>query len=686
MSTSFILHRKTNSLILFTMQFLLACLPLVFIPSQGMPQNLMNGAPEIGAQVIIEPGQTAQEIDHLFKTLNESGMTITRIRMFEIFMHKADGEWDFSLFDLAFKSAEKYNVKIFATLFPATSFTDVGGFKFPKTDAHLNEVADYIKNAVTHFKQFKSLYGWVLINEPGSGVAPLDEPFTQKMFSSWKEKKTPEIYNSKGYYTLDFDKEKFLVEYNIWYLNWLAAEVHKYQPSAHLHVNNHAIFGNVAEYNFPEWRKFLTTLGGSAHASWHFGYFTRSQYDVAMSANCEIIRSGAGNIPWLMTEIQGGNNTYSGFEAMCPTKEEISQWLWTIIGSGGKGGIFWCLNPRASGFEAGEWNMLNFQDKPSDRLIAAAEVTKTIAKNEPLFANAKPVESGINILYTRQSLWIEKKQKAAGANYEGRMVGGVMKSALGYFEALSEMGLQSNFKAIDEFDFTKTDYKGITIILANQISIPSTNWKDLENFVRYGGKLLVDGLTAYYDENSLCIMKTGFPLETLFGGNIKEFKLVSNLFDFKLDEPNLTIPAHCWRGTIQISGSKPIGTYENEVIATNHLFGKGEVVWTPSLLGLGGRIKGYTPLIAFLNKELHESIVNAPFRFKTAQPGMLLKTLHSGDHFITIVVNKATKVQTVELVGTQKLKPTVLFAEKNGKVIGSTLTISPEETMVIDWK
>ncbi len=685
MSISVYPFRKSRSLILFTMQLVLVILPFVLIPSKGFSQDMAGGVPEIGAQVIIEPGQTPQEIDHLFKVLNESGMTITRIRMFEIYMHKTNGDWDFSLFDHAFKSAEKYNIKIFATLFPATAFTDVGGFKFPKSDEHLNEIADYIKSMVTHFKQFKSLYGWVLINEPGSGVAPIDEPFTRKMFENWKEKKTPDAYNSNGYYTLDFDKEKFLVEYNTWYLKWLADEVHKYQPTAHLHVNNHAIFSNVAEYNFPEWRKFLTTLGGSAHASWHFGYFTRQQYAVAMSANSEIIRSGAGNIPWIMTELQGGNNIYSGFEAMCPTKEEISQWLWTIVGSGGKGGIFWCLNPRASGFEAGEWNMLNFQNKPSNRMIAASQVAKTIAKNGALFADAKPVESGINILYTRQSLWIEKKQKASGANYEGRMVGGVMKSALGYFEALGEMGLQCNFKAIDEFDFSKADYKGITIILANQVSIPSRNWKDLEHFVRSGGKLLVDGLTAYYDENSLCIMKTGFPLETLFGGSIKEFKLVGNLFDFKLDEPDLLIPAHCWRGSIQMNGSKPIGMYENEVIATSHLFGKGEVIWTPSLLGLGGRIKGYTPLISFLNKELKERIVNVPYKFKEAQPGMLMKTLHSGSHFITVVVSKSTTVKTVELVEHQKLKPTVLFADKDGKVNGSTLTIAPEETMVIDW-
>jgi hypothetical protein len=230
--------------------------------TQTFSQPKQEMIPMIGAEIFIEPGQTPEEIYTWCRLIKENGMTICRIRMFETYMHKPDDNWDFSLFDLAYKAAEKYEIKVWGSLFPATDFTGVGGFKFPRSEDH----------------------------EPGS----------------------------------------------------------------HLHVNNHAIFQNMTEYDFPEWRKFLKSLGGSAHASWHFSYFKRNQYAVAMSANCKIIRSGAGTIPWLMTEIQGGNNTYSGFNAMCPTREEISQWLWIVIGSGGKGGIFWTLNPRASGFEAGE--------------------------------------------------------------------------------------------------------------------------------------------------------------------------------------------------------------------------------------------------------------------------------------------------------------------------------------------
>ncbi len=641
--------------------------------------------PRVGAQVFIEPGQTAAEIDTWFSIMNKYGLDICRIRLYESYMRNPDGTWDFTLFDLAYEAAEKYNIKVFGTLFPATTFEDVGGFKFPRTDGHLESIASYIKNLISHFKHFKSCAGWVLINEPGSVCIP-QEKFSQDKFNEWEKEQPEKNVYSKGYHVFHFKEERFLVDYNTWYLKWLADEIYKYDPGSHLHVNNHNIFQNVQEYDFPKWREFLTTLGGSGHASWHFGYFERSQYAMAMSANAEIILSGAGDIPWFMTELQGGNNTYSGYAPICPTKEEIYQWLWTIIGTGGKGGIFWCLNPRASGYEAGEWAMIDFQNEPSDRLLAASFVAKVVKKHPPLFTNVKPVESGINLIYIRETLWNEEKLQAGGIHYEGRNLGGAMKSVLGYFEAFSEMGIQCSIKEINEFDFARDDYHGTTVILAHQTSIPARQWKNLENFVYNGGKLIVDGLTAYYDENAHCIMKTGFPLENLFGGLIKEFKVVGNLFDFTLSDPNLTLSAHLWRGSILNKTSKPIARSDNEVIATRNTFGKGEVLWMPSMVGLGSRMSEYKNLIMLLNTEVNESISTLPFRFKVPQQKMFMKTLKSGNSFITILINKNTSSQKVELEIREHFIPTVLFADQNGMISRANIvSISPEETIVIRW-
>ena len=261
-----------------------------------------------------------------------------------------------------------------------------------------------------------------------------------------------------------------------------------------------------------------------------------------------------------------------------------------------------------------------------------------------------------------------------------------MKSVLGYFEAFSEMGIQCSIKEINEFDFARDDYFGITVILAHQTSVPSSQWKNLENFVHYGGKLIIDGLTAYYDENAHCIMKTGFPLEDLFGGLIKEFKVVGNLFDFSLSDPNLTLSAHLWRGSIQNKTSKPIASLGDEVIATRNTFGKGEVLWMPSMVGLGSRMSEYQSLTMLLNTEVKDSISMLPFRFKAPHQKMLMKTLKSGNSFITILINKNTAPQKVQLEIRDNFSPTVIFADQSGTVSQANIvSISPEETVVITW-
>ncbi|MHA7111665.1 beta-galactosidase trimerization domain-containing protein [Sunxiuqinia elliptica] len=642
--------------------------------------------PLIGAQVFIEPGQTPEEIDKWFRILKENGMPLCRIRMFESYMKKSDESWDFTLFDHAFRAADKYGIKILATFFPYTEKTDIGGFKFPRNEQHLNSVALFIKETVRHFKSYESLYGWVLINEPGSGGIP-DNSFAKKKYAEWLKKNPACEFTEKGYPVLkDLKDQQFLMDYNTWYLRWIANEIRKYDKDSHLHVNNHGIFSLAAEYDFPAWRTFLNSLGGSAHPSWHFGDFKRSQYALAMSANSEIVRSGAGNLPWIMTEIQGGNNTYSGMAPFCPTADEIMQWLWITVATEAKGGIFWSLNPRASGIEAGEWALLTFQDEASDRLVAAKKVAETLNKNSELFKNAKEIDSGINLMYIRESMWAEKAMATSSLqNYEGRENGAVMKSLLGYFEAFSEMGINTSITEFGEFDFGKKDYNGEVIILANQLAITDLYASAFENFVANGGKLIVDGLTAFFDENLHNTMLTGFAFEALFGGNIAEFKVVDNLFDVQINKK--IVPAHLWQGIIQAIEGEVIALKNEKPVAIRNQFGEGETVWIPSLLGLGSRIsRDYTQLCNWLLDEI-EGIGELPVRFSRPTKGMLMKSMWADNELITVIVNKSGETQYVKLeMKKQDRNPEILFCSDNDCVVTeSFLIVRPETTLVINW-
>lgn len=637
--------------------------------------------PIIGAEVFIEPGQSESYIDSLFATLARHDMRFTRIRLFETYMRRADGSWDFSLFDMAYRAAAKYGVGIWGNFFAATSYEDVGGFKFPRSQAHLDSIAEYIKQVVLHFKAYPSHAGWALLNEIGNGKVPATE-LSQQHFARWKKdhtwQKEPGAYNGFG-----FEAERFLVAHNTWMVSWLAGQVRQYDPEAHLHINNHAIFQTVAEYDFAAWRPHLSSLGGSAHASWHFGYFDRAHYTHAMAANGAILHSGAGALPWAMTEMQGGNNTYSGYHAMCPTAAEIEQWLWTVVAQGAKGAMFWCLNPRAGGFEAGEWAMLDYQLQPSDRLQAAGKVAAMLERHKKLFAGAKPLAPTVHLLYTRPSLWVETKMQMGGPPVPGRDPGGVMQSLLGYYETLLEMGIPTGIGAWDEFDFSKENYTGHVLILAHQIALPATAAAQLEQFVRRGGTLVADGLTGYYDAQARASMQLGFPLQAVLGGRVREYKMEGNRLNIALQQPNLTLPAHAWRGYLQPTTGKPLAVENEQVLALENTLGAGKVYWVPTLLGLAARQQGNAGLARWLQTVVARAEV--PVRLDKHYPMLLLQTLQTARGYVTVLINKAEKAQTATLQLPIGHRPTVLSGSSEA-ISGQKITVQPEETVVVYWK
>ncbi|NLR93962.1 beta-galactosidase trimerization domain-containing protein [Flammeovirga agarivorans] len=669
---------------------ILLSISLIGITNNISAQTVLTETPFVGGQVFIEPGQTKEEIRTWFKILKDHDMNVCRIRMFETYMKDTQGNWDFSLFDIAFDEAKKNDIRVFATIFPETAFDDLGGFKFPGSKEKLDEVSAFIKAVVSHYKDHPALDTWVLINEPGGGELE-ENTFALEKYEDFKKSLDRTGFDERtGYQYLDLSWYEFYRYSNTWYLTWLKDQVHEYHPESHVHVNPHGIFENLPEYDLQEWEPILGSLGASAHASWHLGIFNREEYTHGISGIGEIVRGGAGNLPWMMTELQGGNNTFSGYDAMCPTKEEIEQWLWSSFAGGARGAIFWTLNPRTSGVEAGEWSMLNFQNKPSDRLIAASQVAKAVKDNPTYFEKSVVVESGVNLLYTSPSFYIEQKlQSPKPGDFEGRLEGASIKSIMAFYKAFNDLGIQSNIKDIRGFDFTKKNYIGETIVLANQVSLDPEYKKDLESFVSKGGKLIVTGLTGYYDKRAICLLNTSTPFENLLGGNIAEYKVVGNTFEIPLLDTHAALNAHLWKGSIEVKNAKPVIVAENEILGTKNKFGKGEVYWVPSCIGLGARVsEDNTSLVEFLKKvtlpQKNEEII----AFATTTPNVLLKTLKTEGTYLTVLINKGQKTQSVQLTGLNDFTGVSLYGESLGKKVNgkTAFTIKPEETIVIGWE
>ena len=647
--------------------------------------QLKAQSPIIGAQVFIEPGQTKQDVESWFKLLADHNMPVCRIRVFEDHMNLGNGKWDFSRYDHAFDMAQKYGVKIMVTLFP--SDRSVGGFKFPKNLEHQKLVEEYVRQTVRHFKDHPALNTWVLQNEPGDYSYSKND-YSLPKFEKWKAQQKKPVGNEYMKSSPEF--ELFWRDYTTEYLGWIAKIVREEDSKGLTHVNNHLLFSNLKQYDFPQWMPFLSTLGASIHAAWHLRYFERQQYTMAIAANCDIISSAAEPKPFWVTELQGGTNIFSGFNPLCPSEDDIAQWLWTCIGSGAERVVFWTLNARASVAEAGEWGMVTFQNEPTDRLTMSGNVAKVLLEENDFFKKAKTVKSDVNLIYSPESMIIFSEKTMSSQFDEdipGRGKGAHIKSILSYYETLLELGISSSVKQMDHFDWEAKTNKPRVAILANMLSIPAEFKDKLYTFVENGNKLIVTGLSGFYDENMHNVYMSSDPYRKLFGATLEEYKFTRGSFDIQLTDPQIELPSHLVKGLIKTDRAKVIGTFNEDIIAVRNQFGKGEVVWIPSLIGLGSWQKDNASFAAFIKEETREGTQHLPFTLSGHSKHVLLKTMETNGNYLTILINMNDENKSIALEKKVNKKARLIFG---GKLIDdandSSILLVPQETVVFLWQ
>jgi beta-galactosidase len=639
-----------------------------------MTQNLVKmGDFRLGAQVFIEPGQDKKRVAKWFELLAEHGLTTSRIRLFEDHIREGD-HWNYEIYDYAFDMAARQHIKLLVTFFPSDD--SVGGFKFPRDEKHLDEIAKYINNVVEHFKDHPALDCWVLQNEPGVEERTKEELAWSK-YQTWLAK--------KGKRTPDWDFmnwELFFRDYTTWYLKWLADQVRSIDDKNLIHVNNHQLFTNLTQYDFKNWQSFLSTLGVSIHASWHLQFFKRKQYTMAISAHCDIIRHASFPNPFWVTELQGGNNLFSGYEPMSVYKNDIAQWIWTGIMSGAERIIFWTLNQRGRGHETGEWGMITYQDEPTERLLMSKKIAKVVSDNNLIFKNSKPLKPVVTLLYSIKSMITLEKVMSNGFNdnYKGRKQGAHILSVLAYYEVLLELGVAVEIAEIDDFNWLECP-PGHAIILANAVALADTNIEAIYNFVESGNKLIMTGMCGFFDEKMQNVYQQTSPFKDLTGADLKGFEFVGEFSE--VDTGDIKLPVHMLIGELKNYTGEVISSINDKIAGIRNNYGKGEVVWIPSLIGLGAWQNNNEPLAEFLSTELSKNLDSLPFLFDRHLPGIIMKTLESKKDYLSMIVNSSKTTVEIPIRMKRAKKVEVLFGES--LYDGEKLLIGSGDTLIVKW-
>ena len=78
--------------------------------------------------------------------------------------------------------------------------------------------------------------------------------------------------------------------------------------------------------------------------------------------------------------------------------------------------------------EAGEWGLLDFLRRPSDRMLEAAKVASVLQRHGEEFRGLKPAPAPVTLLYNIASLRIQRRNAETPASgEEGRQASACMK-------------------------------------------------------------------------------------------------------------------------------------------------------------------------------------------------------------------------------------------------------------------
>jgi beta-galactosidase len=333
--------------------------------------------------------------------------------------------------------------------------------------------------------------------------------------------------------------------------------------------------------------------------------------------------------------------------------------VWTSLGAGADRILFWLLNARTSGVEAGEWSLLDFQQQPSARLRTASQIAQILENNKDFFDGSQAVRPDVTLVLSLETMTLE--DNLAHSADPARDRNAQVLETLGLYRALAESGVPPRIKHFDDVAWSQAEPAHRTVILPDVRALSTEQIDQLNAFVHNGNTLIVTGLTGFYDPYGKAWPLAGFPLAEITGAELKEVLLpTAPQIEWNNAEPSL--PAHLWLGTIHNLEAKPSATWQGETTATvRNVAGGGRVIWIPSLVGLGAWLGDPAPLANYLHSTLQPALTAVPFNFVQPQPNCLLRVLKKESAYLTILANSGGQPANCAMTVPTGLHPKTLW-------------------------
>jgi beta-galactosidase len=413
----------------------------------------------------------------------------------------------------------------------------------------------------------------------------------------------------------------------------------------------------------------------SIHLAWHF---EEVDYEVT---RCVYMQSSLAT-DWFkggwaaVWESTGGPQQFSGGKGWDRKGAEstagftvdggtITQMLLSYLAGGLKGVGLWAWNYRRAGWESGEYALLNRQNEPGERAIRAGQIAQAAEKyRDELWAAHKEPYVGVFVNWDNEAIWAAcaVPNRTHFKNYPVQARIGISRALINAnipWEHVTPSDLKAGLAM---------RYK--VIYLPAQVAINEDLFPIFEQYVRDGGRLVLDAPGAWWNEQGKVLdTGKGSAFERIFGASIADYQYANNV---KPQLANLNLTGFLL--DIKPTSADVLQKFNNNAAAvTEHRLDKGSAIILSPDASFSMKNKGNEPMENWVINVIMQDI-RKPYECKNAIVYRLASEM--ADHYfilndgsaknVSLKLNRYKYRHAIDAVTQQKVSISSINIEANG--------------------
>jgi beta-galactosidase len=539
----------------------------------------------------------------------------------------------------------------------------------------------YLEKVVGRYKDHPAAGEWLLMNEPTKYHEDAD---TFKAFGKWLKNKygTVEAINKVYFrpiesfdevvvsersdshnYWLDeeeyLDWKQFNVDNLIANLAWIQSKVLALDAKHPTHFNVTRPVGDSVGQDVWKEARLPDTIGVSMHwtmtpttpeRDYGEGYADR----LDQVAGASFAEPGK---PFWVTELQSGPAITLGVFRLFITPQLLTRWMWDSYGAGANAVVFWLWHPRDIGTEAGEDGVVGLEGQPTERLPVVRALAEVLDKN-PSLANQHPQQARVAILWDRDAALINDldgkwQTHRPGEDRRSEDVGNALAGC-----HLALMRAHIPLQYVDTDQLKRGEVNKFPVLYAPMdYAMDDATIAALKEYVKQGGTLWADGITAWKNEHGKIRPTIPGGLTDLFGVEAVEINAIQPSHPYSVTPAN-ELGGELWKLPAEVKGGTVVQKdADGNPFEVKNTYGKGNVTYFTSAVTLAYHRRENPIVHQWILEPALKQAAEMPIQLKKGSDHLLFRGLTGASGSTAILTNWGeTQTATVLFKGVHKVK------------------------------